>query len=109
MYGFNQRANSIPLTRSKQERNLTELAKWISKIQSLPIDEINQDTLAEAFTKIHSRAEVYKVSAISKVFGNFKDMSPSTVAALANTMRINLATVWRKPKNTTRRENKSQR
>ena len=98
MYGFNQRANSIPLTRSKQERNLTELAKWISKIQSLPIDEINQDTLAEAFTKIHSRAEVYKVSAISKVFGNFKDMSPSTVAALANTMRINLATVWRNPK-----------
>ena len=25
-------------------------------------------------------------------------MSPSTVAALANTMRINLATVWRNPK-----------
>ena len=98
MYGFNQRANSIPLTRSKQERNLAELAKWISKIQSLPIDEIDQDKLAESFTKIHSRAEVYKISAINKVFGNFEDMSPSTVAALANTMRINLATVWRNPK-----------
>ena len=98
MYGFNQRANSIPLTRSKQERNLDELAKWISKIQSLPIDEIDQDKLAESFTKIHSRAEVYKISAINKVFGNFEDMSPSTVAALANTMRINLATVWRNPK-----------
>ena len=98
MYGYNQRANSIPLTRSKQERNLTELAKWVDKLQSLPIGEINQDKLAEAFTKIHSRAEVYKVSAISKVFGSFKQMSPSTVAALANTMRINLATVWRNPK-----------
>ena len=54
--------------------------------------------MAEAFTKIHSRAEVYKVSAINKVFGNFKDMCPSTVAALANTMRINLATEWRNPK-----------
>ena len=32
------------------------------------------------------------------MFGSFKQMSPSTVAALANTMRINLATVWRNPK-----------
>ena len=98
MYGYNQRANSIPLTRSKQERSLTELAKWVSKLQSLPIDEINQDKLAEAFTKIHSRAEVYKMTAITKVFGSFEKMSPKTVAALANTMRVNLATVWRDPK-----------
>ena len=66
MYGFNQRANSIPLTRSKQERNLTDLAKWISKIQSLPIDEINQDKLAEAFTKIHSRARSIKFLQLTK-------------------------------------------
>jgi len=98
MYGYNQRANSIPLTRSKQERSLTELANWVSKLQSLPIGEINQDKLAEAFTKIHSRAEVYKMTAITKVFGTFKDMNPKTVAALANTMRVNLATVWRDPK-----------
>jgi len=98
MYGYNQRANSIPLTRSKQERSLTELANWVSKLQSLPIGEINQDKLAEAFTKIHSRAEVYKMTAITKVFGTFKKMSPKTVAALANTMRVNLATVWRDPK-----------
>ena len=98
MYGYNQRANSIPLTRSKQERSLTELANWVSKLQSLPIGEINQDKLAEAFTKIHSRAEVYKMTAITKVFGTFKEMSPKTVAALANTMRVNLATVWRDPK-----------
>ena len=98
MYGYNQRANSIPLTRSKQERNLTELAMWVEKLKSLPIGEIDQNKLAEAFTKIHSRAEVYKISAITKVFGSFKEMSPSTVAALANTMRVNLATVWRNPK-----------
>ncbi len=98
MYGYNQRANSIPLTRSKQERNLTELAKWTKKLQALPTEKLDQSKLTEAFTKIHSRAEVYKPEAINKIFGNFKDMDAKTVAAIAATMRTNLATVWRNPK-----------
>ncbi|MFP6874805.1 MAG: hypothetical protein VCA55_14990 [Verrucomicrobiales bacterium] len=98
MYGYNQRANSIPLTRSKQERNLAKLAVWAAKLQSLPTGKLDQSKLTAAFTKIHSRAEVYKLSAINKIFGSFEDMEPDTVAAIASTMRTNLATVWRDPK-----------
>ncbi|MCP4846741.1 MAG: hypothetical protein GY899_02200 [Verrucomicrobiaceae bacterium] len=98
MYGYNQRANSIPLTRSKQERNLSELAVWAEKLQSLPTGKLDQTKLSEAFTKIHSRAEVYKLGALNKIFGSFKNMEAKTVAAIASTMRTNLATVWRNPK-----------
>ena len=98
MYGYNQRANSIPLTRSKQERNLAALAVWAEKLQSLPTGKLDQTKLTEAFTKIHSRAEVYKLGAINRIFGSFKDMEAETVAAIASTMRTNLATVWRNPK-----------
>ena len=31
MNGFEMRADSIPLTRSKQERNLFELAAWVER------------------------------------------------------------------------------
>lgn len=98
MYGYNQRANSIPLTRSKQERNLAELAAWAERLQSLPTGKIDQTKLTEAFTKIHSRAEVYKLGAIERIFGSFEGMDADTVAAIASTMRTNLATVWRNPK-----------
>ncbi len=37
MYGFERRAESIPLTRSKQERNLRELAGWVERLRKLPI------------------------------------------------------------------------
>ena len=35
-FAFEQRAESIPLTRSKQERNLKELAGWVARIRSSP-------------------------------------------------------------------------
>ncbi len=36
VYGFENRGEGIPLTRSKQERNLVELAGWIKKLRALP-------------------------------------------------------------------------
>ena len=41
-WGFNQRAQGIPLTRSKQVRNLEELARWIERIEQLPIEPIDE-------------------------------------------------------------------
>ncbi|MEZ6065603.1 MAG: hypothetical protein R3B90_07790 [Planctomycetaceae bacterium] len=34
MFGFDSRANGIPLTRSKQERNIEELAGWVKRIRA---------------------------------------------------------------------------
>ncbi|MEM9018097.1 MAG: hypothetical protein AAGC68_13865, partial [Verrucomicrobiota bacterium] len=50
-----------------------------------------------AFTTSHSRAEVYRTEAVEKVFGSLDQLKPGTIASLAQTMRANLAGVWRRP------------
>src|SRR5262249_10240461 len=96
-YGFEQRAESIPLTRSKQERNLTELGEWVVRIRKLNLGDVDEEMLAKAFTACHSSAEVYKTEAIEKVFGPLEKLQPKTLASLAQTMRANLAGIWRLP------------
>ncbi|MBS0203028.1 MAG: hypothetical protein JSS49_09040 [Planctomycetes bacterium] len=96
-FAYERRADRIPLTRSKQERNLVELAAWIKRIQALPIESINETLLTNAFTTAHSRAEVYRLEAIESVFGSIDALKPRTLAELIQQMRGNLATVWRMP------------
>ncbi|HEX3869648.1 MAG TPA: hypothetical protein VHV77_04345, partial [Pirellulales bacterium] len=96
-YGFNNRAQSIPLTRSKQERNLVELAGWTERLKKLPIPKLDERLLTEAFTTCHSSAEVYRLAAIERVFGPIDQLKAGTLAALAQQMRQNLASLWRAP------------
>lgn len=96
-WGFNQRAQGIPLTRSKQVRNLEELAKWIKRINNLPIENIDEKLITQAFTQVHSSAEVYQLDAIEKIFGTVEGLDPNTLASLIQTMRTNLGKVWRLP------------
>lgn len=96
-YGYETRADGIPLTRSKQQRNLEDLAKWVGELKKLPIEGPDEALLAQAFTTCHSSAEVYRQDAIEKVFGSLGGLKPSTLAALAQQMRGNLATMWRAP------------
>ncbi len=98
LYGFDQKADAIPLTRSKQQRNIAELSQWVQRIRKLPIKELDETKLADAFTTCHSSAEVFQLSAIESVFGAIESLKPETVASLAQTMRTNLATVWRSVK-----------
>ena len=109
MYGFDQKAEAIPLTRSKQERNLVELAGWVKRIRQMPIDNIDESLLANAFTTCHSSAEVFDLDRVRSVFGNLDQLKPETVAALCQKMRVNLSTNWRdiraqEAKQTRRRE-----
>jgi hypothetical protein len=97
MYGFEQRAEGIPLTRSKQERNLTELAGWVERLRALPLAEPDEALLARAFTACHSTAEVYRLDAIETVFGPLAELEPKTLAELVQQMRGNLAGIWREP------------
>lgn len=96
-WGFNQRAQGIPLTRSKQVRNLEELAKWIKRINNLPIETINEKLITQAFTQVHSAAEVYQLDAIEQIYGTVDGLDPNTLASLIQTMRTNLGKVWRLP------------
>lgn len=95
MYGFESRAESIPLTRSKQQRNLNELSVLAKRLDKLVDKELDEKLLVRAFTTCHSTAEVYQVKDIEKVFGSIADMKPETVSDLASKMRTNLATMWR--------------
>ncbi|MEC9093276.1 MAG: hypothetical protein VX438_11255, partial [Planctomycetota bacterium] len=97
-FGFEQRANSIPLTRSKQQRNLKELQGWIAKIKKLGLEEIDEQALVRAFTTCHSTAEVYRIKDIEDVFGSIQALKPNTIAGLVQKMRTNLSTSWRQPR-----------
>lgn len=90
-------ADSIPLTRSKQERNLVDLVGWVERLRRLPLDRLDEDLLVNAFTRCHSSAEVYRLDAIEKVFGPLAKIKPRTLATLVQSTRANLAGLWREP------------
>jgi hypothetical protein len=95
-YGFEERANGIPLTRSKQERNLKELGEWVARLKKLPV-ELDESLLANAFTSAHSVAEVYRLETIEGIFGSLADLDPATLGEIFQKMRANLVEVWRDP------------
>ncbi|MEW6745857.1 MAG: hypothetical protein AB1486_24210 [Planctomycetota bacterium] len=97
VYGYETKAAGIPLTRSKQDRNLRELAEWVGRLRKLPLAEIDEGLLADAFVTAHSTAEVYRLETIEQVFGPMTELEPKTLAKLAQRMRSNLVSVWRQP------------
>ncbi|MBI1381262.1 MAG: hypothetical protein GC161_09245 [Planctomycetaceae bacterium] len=95
-FGFEERASGIPLTRSKQERNLEDLAGWVARLRGLPV-ELDDTLVVEAFRAAHSTAEVYRVETLERIFGSLDQLEPATLASLMQQMRQNLATIWRDP------------
>ncbi|HYE97447.1 MAG TPA: hypothetical protein VEJ18_00995, partial [Planctomycetota bacterium] len=98
IYGYNPRAAGIPLTRSKQARNLQELSVWVKRLRALNIGDLDERRLSAAFVASHSTAEVYRIEDLEAVFGATGGLKPETLAELVQTMRGNLAGVWRSPK-----------
>ncbi len=96
-WGYNRRASGIPLTRSKQQRNLQELSKWLKRIQALPIEDVDQTLVTRAFMTVHSSAEVYRLESIERIFGSVDNLKAETLASLIQTMRNNLGGLWRMP------------
>ncbi len=109
-YGYNQVAESIPLTRSRQERNLKQLGDLNQRIKSLKLEESFEEELADAFIQAHSKAEVWRLESMESVFGPMDELDPDTIASLLRRMRINLAGLWPNPKvqqqNNTKRTDK---
>ena len=97
IYGFDRRANQIPLTRSKQQRNLKELSQWVRRLRELPIGDLDETLLVNAFTTCHSTAEVYRLEALEDVFGSIDSLGAQTLAQMIQQMRTNLAGIWRDP------------
>ncbi|MEZ6096985.1 MAG: hypothetical protein R3C03_22640 [Pirellulaceae bacterium] len=109
VYGYDQKAEAIPLTRSKQERNLRELAGWVQRVRAMNLPDVDESRIAQAFTTCHSSAEVFQMDSIQSVLGDINSLKPETIADLCQAMRNNLAGQWRKireqeDKKTNRRE-----
>lgn len=96
-YGFNNRASGIPLTRSKQDRNLKDLAMWVGRLREIEGLELDSELLMRAFTQSHSQAEIYRLEVLEEVFGSLEVLEPETLAAMAQQMRANLMLVWSQP------------
>lgn len=95
-YGFEERASGIPLTRSKQDRNLRELGEWVTRLRALNV-ELDENLLANAFKTAHSSAEIYRLETIEQIFGPMETLETEMLAGLIQSMRANLLTVWRDP------------
>ena len=96
MWGYEEKADGIPLTRSRQVRNLKELAELVPRLEAIVgKDKIEPEQLLSAFMTCHSSAEVYRAEDIEQVFGPIEKMDPETVATLTDSMRSMLATMWR--------------
>jgi hypothetical protein len=57
-YGYEQRADGIPLTRSKQARNIEDLGKWVAELKKLPIAGVDEKLLASRLAECEGRAAV---------------------------------------------------
>ena len=91
------RLNSIPLTRSHQERNLRELAEFAKRIRELNLAGVDESWLATAFAGVHSAAEVYLEKDLQAVFGSAATLQTKSLSVLLGRMRDNLGSVWREP------------
>ena len=97
LYGLNPKAQGIPLSRSSQQRNLGDLAKWAQRLRALPIADFDETLLATAFTTCHSSAEVYRQEGVESVFGPIDKLNPKTLAHILQSMRSGLTDTWRQP------------
>ncbi len=98
IYGYNPSTQGIPLTRSRQIRNLENLADWVGKIRAMPLENFKEQKILDAFVKCHGLAEVFRLEDVRTVLGPAETLSPETVAAFASTMRNNLAGQWKDEK-----------
>ena len=89
--------SGIPLTRARQVRNLTRFANLLEEIVQLNLPPLDDEVLVSAFTDCHSPAEVYRAEDIERVFGPLSSLAVKTAISLANSMRTNLAGIWRQP------------
>ncbi len=96
-YGYNPRADGIPLTRSQQVRNLDELSAFVKRLRALNFKDLDEKYFVSAFVASHSAAEVYRYEDMERVFGSIDSLKPEVLAQLLQTMRANLGGIWRKP------------
>lgn len=88
-------AQGIPLTRLRQNQNVTEFKNVLAGLRSLTPEPIDPNTVIQSFMSIHSGAEVYRLEDIEAIFGPPEKMSRAELMNLVTGMRTKLREQWR--------------
>ena len=93
-----QASQGIPLTRLRQNRNISELRDLLKELRSISPEPLDAALIVEAFMALHSGAEVYQIDDITAIFGPPDQMPRQELLTLLEGMRGRLAEEWRDPK-----------
>jgi hypothetical protein len=87
----------IPLTRLRQNQNVTEFRSVLASLRALSPEPIEASSVISSFMSIHSGAEVYRLEDIEGIFGPPEKMNRAELMSLVTGMRTKLREQWRDP------------
>ena len=93
-----QSPGGIPLTRLRQNQNVTEFKNLLAVLRPLSPEPIDPGAVVQGFMAIHSGAEVYREEDIEAIFGPAEKMSRAELMQLVTGMRTKLREQWQDPK-----------
>ena len=88
----------IPLTRLRQNQNVTEFRDLLVNLRKLSPEPISPNKVVQGFMSIHSGAEVYRIEDIEAIFGPPDQMNREELMQLVTGMRSKLGEQWRDAK-----------
>ena len=92
-----QGGGGIPMTRTRQGRNLAELREMLDRFDAMPIEPMSPALIARAFMDAHSNAEVFRNEDLEAVLGSLGELDGDAALALMKAMRERLVNQWRQP------------
>jgi thiol-disulfide isomerase/thioredoxin len=93
-----QATGGIPLTRLRQNLNVTEFKNLLASLRPLSPDPIEPSAIVQGFMAIHSGAEVYRQEDIETIFGPPEKMNRAELMQLVTGMRTKLREQWQDAK-----------
>ena len=86
---------SAPLTRGKQDRNLSRLRQLLDMLDKIGANGRTLERVVTAFSACHGKAETFRRESVVSVLGSIDQLAPSVSARLAESMRSGLNGDWR--------------
>lgn len=93
-----QSAGGIPLTRLRQNLNVTEFKNLLAGLRPLSPEPIDPIAVVQGFMAVHSGAEVYRQEDIEAIFGPAEKMNRAELMQLVTGMRTKLREQWQDSK-----------
>lgn len=99
IYGPNGQATVVrggavmPVTRTHQEENLDDLAKWVARIRKLPDAQPDESLLIQAFISCYTANAIYTRDSLQAVLGPPQELKAESLRRLTDQMRTNVNTL----------------